>query len=340
MKRLTTATVSKVVQRVRRLALPAAALFVLALMLAVAPARFGPVQAQDGTPPEPVASISVTHNGSSLSVSWDAPARATHYDVTYYNTGNGQNARAAWNRAGTSLNITCDSRPEHQNQNCVNVGAAYTVGVRARNANGGSAWRNSAPASPPVPDRVSAVNVVHDGGSLSVTWDAPARAASYDVTYADTSTMDWKRAAWGRAGAGITISNDVDGNNAIDGGTTYIVGVRAKNAAGESAWTNSAEASLPVPAAVTNIQVTHNGSSLTVSWDAPTGATHYDVTYYNNTDGVNARAAWNRSGVSITINNDVDGNNAIDGGDTYTVGVRAKNAAGAGTWVNSAAASN
>ena len=60
------------------------------------------------TAPDPVANIRVTHNGSSLTVNWDAAARATHYDVTYYNINNGQNARAAWNRAGTSLTITCD----------------------------------------------------------------------------------------------------------------------------------------------------------------------------------------------------------------------------------------
>ena len=95
--------------------------------------------------PDPVASISVVHNGSSLTVSWEAPARATHFDVTY--RGNGANARAAWNRAGASLTITCDIRPEYEDQHCVDAGATYTVGVRARNAAGESEWRNSAPAA-------------------------------------------------------------------------------------------------------------------------------------------------------------------------------------------------
>ena len=92
------------------------------------------------TPPGPVTNIRVTHTGTSLTVSWDAPTGATHYDVTY--SGGGVTGRAAWNRAGTSLTITRDSRPGHGNR--VDSGATYTVGVRARNAAGTSAWTNSA----------------------------------------------------------------------------------------------------------------------------------------------------------------------------------------------------
>ena len=193
--------------------------------------------ADHATAPDAIANIQVTHNGRSLTVSWDAPARATAYDVTYYDTGSGQHARAAWNRAGTSLTVTCDSR---DGTNCVSPGTAYTVGVRARNSAGESAWADSAQTPlPPAPGAVSNIRVTHNGGSLTVSWDAPAGATAYDVTFADAGTLDWKRAAWGRAGNSITISVDVDGNNAIDGDTTYVVGVRALNAGGESAWVNS-----------------------------------------------------------------------------------------------------
>lgn len=104
-------------------------------------------EASPTEPPDPVTDISVTHNGTSLSVTWDSSEGATAYDVTYY--GNSTNARAAWNRAGTSLEITCDVRPTHLNQNCVNSTATYTVGIRARNTAGESAWRNSTSAQPP-----------------------------------------------------------------------------------------------------------------------------------------------------------------------------------------------
>ena len=104
-----------------------------------------------GVRPAAVAEVRVTHNGNSLTVSWDAPARAASYDVTYYNTTDGVNARAAWNRADNSdsptLTITCDSRSGQENQNCVESGDTYTVGVRARNTAGESEWVNSGPAT-------------------------------------------------------------------------------------------------------------------------------------------------------------------------------------------------
>ena len=196
--------------------------------------------------PDAVASVSVTHNGSSLVVSWAAPARATHYDVTYY--GGGVNARAAWNRAGTSLTITCDVRTGYENQHCVAGATAYTVGVRARNAAGESAWTNSAQVSLAAPDAVASVSVTHQGSDLAVSWAAPARATHYDVTYTDADAIAWQRAAWNRAGAGLTITANVDGNASIDAAKTYLVGVRARNAAGASAWVNSASASAAPPA--------------------------------------------------------------------------------------------
>ena len=96
--------------------------------------------------PAAVSSINVTHNGSSLTVTWDASARATHYDVTYY--GNGINARGAWDHAGTSLTIACDSRYEGESRNCVSADHPYNVGGRAGNAAGHRHWRNSEYASP------------------------------------------------------------------------------------------------------------------------------------------------------------------------------------------------
>ena len=190
------------------------------------------------TAPDAVASIQVTHNGRSLTVSWEAPARATHYDVTY--SGGGVNARAAWNRSGTSLTITCDSR---DGTNCVTPGTAYTVGVRVRNSAGASAWADSAATPlPSAPDAVTNIQVTHNGSSLTVSWDASARATGYDVTYSGGGVN--ARAAWNRAGTSLTITCDSrDGTNCVSSGTTYTVGARALNAGGESAWRDSAPAS-------------------------------------------------------------------------------------------------
>ena len=326
-----------------------------------APATAEP--AEPTTAPDPVGAVTVTHNGSSLTVSWDAPARATHYDVTYTNTGNGETGRAAWNRAGTTLTITCDVRAGYENRHCIGAGATYTVGVRARNAAGESAWANSSATEPPPaqpetpeattpPDAVGAITVTHKGSSLEVTWDASARATHYDVTYTNTGNGETGRAAWNRAGTTLTITCDVrtgyENRHCIGAGATYTVGVRARNAAGESTWANSASASQAPqaqspPDPVGSVTVTHNGGNLTVTWDAPARATHYDVTYTNTGNGENARAAWNRAGTTLTITCDIrtgyENRHCIGAGATYTVGVRARNAAGESTWANSASAS-
>ena len=217
-----------------------------------------------GSTPDAVSDINVTHNGSSLAVSWTAPSLAASYDVTYYNRNTGVNARAAWRREGTSLIIRCDSRDGMQNQNCIEQGGSYTVGVRARNSSGAltSSWANSAPVSYQTPsereeqeriersrppDAVTWVNVVHNGGRLRVTWEAPARATHYDVTYYRHDTGVNARAAWNRSGTSITITRDSRSGqtNTVSSSATYTVGVRARNANGESAWTNSAPAAPP-----------------------------------------------------------------------------------------------
>ena len=149
----------------------------------------GVIAAAHATAPDPVAAVNVTHQGSSLEVSWNAPARASHYDVTY--SGGGVNGRAAWNRAGTSLTITCDSRPEHRNQSCVESSAPYTVGVRARNAGGESSWVDSDPATPPALS-VANATVAEPGAGQSATLDfvvslSHAASAAVTVDYATSN---------------------------------------------------------------------------------------------------------------------------------------------------------
>ena len=226
----------------------------------------GVIAAAHTAAPETVASVNVVHNGSSLTVSWSAPARATHYDVTY--SGGGVNARAAWNRAATTITITCDSREGYENQNCVSGTNSYTVGVRARNAVGASGWVNSAQVSFPAPDPVAAVRAVHRGNSLEVSWDAPARATHYDVTYSGGGVN--ARAAWNRAATTITITCDsrsgYENQNCVSSSAPYTVGVRARNAGGESAWVNSPEAAPPA-LSVADATVAEPGEGLSATLD-------------------------------------------------------------------------
>ena len=184
-----------------------------------------------------------------------------------------------------------------------------------------------APAQPP--DGVATVKASRKSGSIAAGWTGVTGATGYDVRYSADDGATWNRAATNQAETSYTLKG-------ADDSLAYVVGVRAVNAAGESAWTNSAtvpaeeEASAPVqaPNAVTNLSASRQNGGITVSWDAVDGATKYHITY--STDG---KASWSlaaaeHTGNSITIAN-------ADGKLPYIVGVRAGNDVGWSGWVNS-----
>ena len=168
-------------------------------------------------------------------------------------------------------------------------------------------------------------------GTLTATWNAPANAAAYHVTYTANNGQSWSLGAMDHAQTAWTLSS-------ADNAATYIVGVRARNSANDwSGWTNSAAAgpynAPSPPGAVAAVNVSRADGALTAAWSAPSGATKYHVTYTDNGGQswhapVNDHA--NVTATSITFS----GDNAK----TYVVGVRAGNDGGWSGWVNSAAA--
>ena len=121
---------------------------------------------------------------------------------------------------------------------------SYVVGVRAGNDNDQwSGWRNSSPIGSftpdptptptptPAPAAVSSVSVTRADGTLTASWNAPAGAAKYHVTYTSDWGQSWTSAADAHASTSITIS--------VQNSDAYTVGVRADNDGGWSDWTNS-----------------------------------------------------------------------------------------------------
>ena len=337
-------------------------------------------------PPPPVENIRITPNGTSLTVTWDASAGATGYDVTYTDNSSGRTARAAWDHAGTSVTITCDSRYPGQNRDCVRSGATYSVGVRAKNDRGASGWRNSGrPPTAPQPQPPSGDSCqtqLTGDGSVAGFWnercDSAARrgryAHYYSFTLAAQSTLTISLESridtylllrrGGQDGPILHRSDDWGGSynsrisETLAAGTytieattyhrwesgNFTLGVSGLGSTAPPQGTNPPP---PVdesraPDTVTNIRVRHNGTSLSVSWDASARATAYDVTYYDTGSRRNWRAAWNRAGTSLRITCDVrperDGEGCINS-HTYIVGIRARNVAGTSAWTNSGRAS-
>ena len=168
---------------------------------------------------------------------------AATYHVTYSTDG-----KASWSLA--ALDHPADTNTTNGVTSITfdaDNAKTYVVGVRAKNGAGGSGWRNSpasGPFTPPTPEptpepqppaAVGAVTVTRADGTLTASWDAVSGATTYHVTYTDDGAQSWQLAALDHPAGGGDESITFDADN----GSTYIVGVRAKNAAGGSSWVNS-----------------------------------------------------------------------------------------------------
>ena len=180
-------------------------------------------------PPAGVTGLSASRAGNVIETRWSAAGGATGYDVVYSSDGKHSWTRAATNQSGTSYTLSNASNSK-----------SYVFAVRAVNSSGASGWTNSAPvpALEHPPGGVASVTVVHNGGSVSVTWTAADRAAGYDVVYSTDGRQSWSRAATNHSGNSYTLTG-------ADAAKTYVFAVRAVNSAGSGGWTNSAPAQPP-----------------------------------------------------------------------------------------------
>ena len=128
---------------------------------------------------------------------------------------------------------------------------SYYVLVSARNAGGDSGWRfspvsgpygstptpgaalESTPTPTPTPQAPPAtptsVSLTRADGTLTATWPAAARAATYHVTYTSNNGASWSLAALNHTATSVTVSG-------VDNAKTYFVAVRARNSLGASGW--------------------------------------------------------------------------------------------------------
>ena len=280
------------------------------------------------TPPPPPAtpsSVSVTRSDGALTASWDAPANAAAYHVTYSSTGGSSWLLASLDHASTTIEI-----------GGVDNAKTYVVGVRARNsASAWSGWRNSPAAGPfvpptptpvPAPERPTGLTATAGNGSVTLAWDAVSGATGYEysVRYAGVAWSDWT------AIAGNAATATVDG---LANGTEHRFKLRAVNASGESKpapaaapWYVAATPAVPPPPpAPTGLSVDPGEDSLEITWDAVSEATGYDVRAKAEGASDWHDVASNVTGTSYTYTT----SETMD-----YVGVRARNANGASAWTD------
>jgi fibronectin type 3 domain-containing protein len=256
--------------------------------------------------------IVVTPGNNEATVTWNAVAGATSYNI-YRTTSQGQQ--------GTKVGAS--SSTSYVDATAVN-GVTYYYDVTADNVAGeGPVSAQSTGITPVIPatapEAPSGLTVVAGNAQVTVNWTTVTGARSYTV-YRSTTP--------GSQGAKIGSSSTTTfSDTTVANGTAYFYAVTADNAAGEgpaSVQSRGATPTVPAvaPAAPTGVNGTAGNGQVTVRWTSVAGATSYDV--YRSTAPGSQGAKVGSS--STTAFNDT----AVVNGTAYFYAVTADNAAGEG----------
>ncbi len=285
---------------------------------------------QPGAPGQ-VTNLALTAGDGEIDATWDVPSgTVTGYDVEYK-----ESSASSWTDAGhtgTNASHTIDS---------LTNGTEYDVRVRAKNGGGNGAWSDTASATPVAPQQPPAaptnLSMTAGNAQASATWDAPSGTVTeYDVQTAIRG-QGWESCPSTSAPlcpGTLTVTSTSADITGLSNGTEYAFRVRAKNSAGDGAWSESAYATPQpgVPGQVTNLSLTAGDGEIDATWDVPSGTiTGYDVEYKESSAG-----SWtdaNHSGTSASHTID-----SLTNGTAYDVRVRAKNGGGNGAWSATASA--
>jgi fibronectin type 3 domain-containing protein len=218
-------------------------------------------------PPAPAAptGLTATPGNASVTLSWTAPTGAASYNIYRGTTAGGESATPI------ATGVVAASYTDSGLTN----GTKYFYKVAALNAGGTSALSAEASATPepPAPAAPTGLTATPGNASVTLSWTAPAGAASYNVYRGTTAGGESATPI----ATGVVAASYTD--SGLTNGTKYFYKVAAVNAGGTSAL--SAEASAtpepPAPAAPTGLTATPGNTFVTLSWTAPTGAASYNV---------------------------------------------------------------
>ena len=179
-------------------------------------------------------------------------------------------------------------------------------GQRVQNAEG-EGEVGGATTTPTAPGTPSQVMVTRSDGALNASWPAVDGATSYHVTYSSDGGGSWSLAALNHPDASITIMG-------VQNGDTYIVGVRARNSAGDSGWRNSPAAGPFVPPTPTPTpESTPTPSTTTPSTTTPSTTTPSTTTRELTAKSDEVQAAANQAPRTIASTHDT--HHRVTGGD-------------------------
>jgi fibronectin type 3 domain-containing protein len=256
--------------------------------------------------PAPPPPTNVTASGAvnQVTVSWQASATATDYNVYRTTTPSDPNSfqpvNGGTNVVGTSFVDTT-----------VTNGTTYYYRVTGNNPSGEGQPSNVASATPGVtaPNPPTNLAATAGIGKVTLSWTASSGATSYNL-YRGTAANGESTTKLNTAA--ITTTSYVDTTGTV--GTKYYYKATAVNSGGVESTTKSNEASATPTAAAapTNLTATGGAGKVTLNWTASTGATGYYV-YRGTATGQESATALNTTALTTTTYVDA----AVTAGTTY-----------------------
>ena len=236
-----------------------------------------------------------------ISLTWNAAAAATGYDVKIVVAGVDDREEVVPSTSGVSHTVSG-----------LTPNTEYTLFVRSKNSNGASLWSTGGTAikvttAPPAPSNFSAAAT---STSLTLRWNAAAGAAGYDVKQ-------------GASGTETAVSSGTSHTfDSLISNTEYTLYVRAKNSSSASEWSSLTARTMPTPPS--GLSATATSTSLTLTWNAVAEATSYEVKR-----GADGLAVIIAADTSLTFSL-IFG--SLTAGTEYTLYIRSKNGRGASDW--------
>ncbi len=257
-----------------------------------------------------------------LVLSWTDPGNSTITGYQYqYKSGN--SAYGAW-MAMTDSTATTTS---HTVTGLVN-GTAYTIRIRALNANGESTASAEVTQTPiAVPAAPTGLTAAVGDSELVLSWTDPGNSTITGYQYQSKSGSGTYGAWLPMTGStATTTSHTVMG---LINGTAYTFRIRALNVSGDGAV--SAEVTqtpIAVPAAPTGLTAAVGDAELELSWTDPGNSTITGYEYqYKSGNGVYGAWMAMTDSTATTTSHTVSG---LVNGTAYTLRIRALNVSGAG----------
>ena len=287
-----------------------------------------------------VPTVAPGSDSTRLSVTWNAPANAgppiTGYDVQYRQGSSGTFTDSQYSGSATATTITGLTEETD-----------YEVQVKARNAEGDSAWSpagagttSQAPNGPPAFTSAATASVVENITAVLTVAAADADSQDSVTGYTLAGGADQARFTLGGSSGALSFTAapnfedpaDADGNN------EYLVTVRATGGSGDRLLTadqtititvTDDDSEAPAAPAVPTVAPGSDSTTLSVTWNAPANAgppiTGYDVQYRQGSSGTFTDSQYSGSATATTIT-------GLTAETDYEVQVKARNAEGDSAW--------